>query len=216
MNLRSRTIALIVSSIALFAIASCKQATEELPYYNTPDFTPSWARETHINIDTLHRIAHFAFFDQTGATITDKTYGGKLCVANFFFTTCSGICPKMTNNLSGVAKTFANNNDVMFASFSVTPQIDSVAQLASYAATHKIDYRRWHLLTGDKKAIYDLARLSYFAEAEPGVSKDSSEFLHTEHLILVDREGHIRGVYDGTLSLETERLIADIRTLLKQ
>jgi len=98
-------------------------------------------------------------------------------------------------------------------SYSVTPWIDSTQKLKKYAEFYNIIPGKWHLLTGDKSKIYELARKSYFAEEEIGFTKDSTEFLHTEHFVLVDASGRIRGIYNGTLSLETERLIGDIRKL---
>lgn len=192
---------------------NCKKQ-ERLPYYDTADFTPLW------NVDTLkhpvHTIAAFKFTDQQGEVVTNETFAGKIYVANFFFTSCQSICPVMTNNLNVVAKQFASNNDVLFISHSVTPNIDSVSRLKQFAARYKIKSNQWHLVTGRKDAINLLARRSYFAEEEAGLSKDSTEFLHTEHCILVDRDKHIRGVYNGTLSLEMTRMAEDIKTLLSE
>ncbi len=113
-----------------------------------------------------------------------------------------------------VAETFEGNKNVMFISHSVTPDIDSVAVLKKYAEEHHINAMQWHLVTGDKNEIYELARQSYFAEREIGFQNSTNEFLHTEHFILVDGDGHIRGIYNGTLELEADRLIEDIKNLL--
>ena len=101
-------------------------------------------------------------------------------------------------------------------SYSVTPWVDSVSRLKKFADKYSIQTDKWHLLTGSTNSIYTLARQSYFAEEETGYSKDSSEFLHTEHFILVDKQGYIRGIYNGTLPLETQRLKEDIDILLKE
>ncbi len=201
---------------SLLLVLGCKQEHKysKLPYYNTPDFTPLW--DSAVSVDTLHQIGKFSFSDQSGAAVTEAAYANKIFVANFFFTTCAGICPRMTNNLSDVAKSFKANPDVRFASFSVMPESDSVAALKFYAAANNISAEQWHLLTGNKNDLYHLARQSFFVEEEAGFNKDSSDFLHTEHLVLVDKHGHIRGLYDGTLPLETERLTADIKTLLAE
>jgi protein SCO1/2 len=188
-----------------------KQETQ-LPYYHTPDFTPSW----EVKADTIHSIAPFEFTNQAGEKVSNDLVKGKVYVANFFFTTCSGICPKMAAQLSHVADSFQQNERVKIISFSVTPDIDSVAQLAMYAKRNHINANQWQLLTGNKSEIYTLARQSYFAEEEPGFTKDSSQFLHTEHVVLVDQDAHIRGVYNGTLPLDMERLMSDIHTLIKQ
>lgn len=196
--------------------SSCKKEKTVLPYYHTPDFSPIWAKETQVNIDTLHTIAPFSFTNQNGLTITNNTLAGKVYAANFFFTKCTSICPKMTNNLHMVLDSFKGNETVQLLSFSVTPQTDDVEQLKQYAQQKNINSTQWHLLTGETGPLYKLARQSFFAEEEPGYNKDSTEFLHTEHCILVDKKGHIRGVYNATLKLEILRLIEDIAILLKE
>ncbi len=186
-----------------------------LPYYNTPDFTPVWA-DTPGQVDQAitHRIADFAFRDQTNQVVTQATIAGKIHVANFFFTTCPSICPKMTTLLRAVQDTFRQEPKVVLLSYSVTPWLDSVPRLRQYGQVKGILPGKWHLLTGERGRIYDLARRSYFAEEAIGFSRDSTEFLHTEHLILVDQHRRIRGVYNGTLPLDIDKLIGDIRTLL--
>lgn len=172
--------------------------------------------EDSFQTDTLHTIAPFEFIDQENQPVTNQTFANKIYVANFFFTICPSICPKMTGNLGSVAKAFQDNEDILFISHSVTPDIDSVAQLKKYAEENHINHQQWKLITGDQEQIYRLARQSYFAEQEIGFQNTTQEFLHTEHFILVDRKGHIRGIYKGTLELEAQRLIEDIRILLKE
>lgn len=199
--------------------AACSQGEKKvtsLPYYNTPDFTPIWLTIDKAYERELHAIPDFAFVDQLGDTVTQADYRGKVYVADFFFTACPSICPKLTNNLKAVADTFQRDTNVMFISHSVTPWQDSVPTLKLYADNYEINPRQWHLVTGDKAEIYKLARQSYFAEEEPGFSRDSSEFLHTEHFLLIDKNRHIRGLYNGTLELETQRMIEDIRILLRE
>ncbi|GAB2550254.1 SCO family protein [Spirosoma aerophilum] len=192
------------------------QASEDpVPYYNTPDFTPIWLSDPGTVDKTItHRIADFSFRDQSNAVVTQQTVSGKIYVASFFFTACPSICPKMTNLLKAVQDTFRHEPGVQMLSFSVTPWIDSIPRLRRYATDKGIDSAKWHLLTGERGKIYDLARRSYFAEEALGFTKDSTEFLHTEHLILVDQNRRIRGIYNGTQLLEIDKLIADMRTLL--
>ncbi len=201
--------------LSLFA-GSCLQKEVSLPYYHTASFTPLWKGENKFSVDTLHTIAPFQFTNQEGKTISNETFLGKIYVANFFFTICPGICPKMTANLEKAAEKFKDTKDVLFISHSVTPDIDSVAQLKKYANDHHISSAQWHLVTGHKEEIYSLARQSYFVEEETGIKLSTNEFLHTEHLILVDKQGHIRGIYKGTLELEAERMIEDIELLLNE
>lgn len=200
----------------LLLLNACTKKENTLPYYNDPTFTPLWEGESSFSADTLHTIASFAFIDQNGHTITNENFTGKVYVANFFFTICPGICPRMTANLASVADKFKGHPDVAFISHSVTPDIDSVAQLKKFADENHINHAQWHLVTGDKEKIYSLARQSYFAEQEIGFQFSTQKFLHTENLILVDTRGHIRGLYKGTLKTETERLAEDIAALLSE
>lgn len=189
----------------------------ELPYYNTPDFTPVFIRDKTIVVDSIkHQIGNFSFTDQDGQTITEKDIEGKIHVANFIFTSCGSICPKITDNLKVAADHFKNDSNVVFLSFSVTPWIDSVPVLKRYKNNNQINDPHWHFLTGSKSAIYSLARTSYFAEEDLGFTKDSTEFLHTEHILLVDQSKRIRGIYNGTLQLDIEQLVKDIEILKRE
>lgn len=209
-SLKRKRIILAVILCSNFLAGCIQRAAEVVPFYHTPDFTPLWK----VQEDTIHKIAPFSFTDQLGEQTGSEWVKGKIYVANFFFTTCSGICPKMTGNLRLVADTFAYTDDVRILSFSVTPEVDTVLSLHSYAKGNHINSQQWRLLTGDKSEIYKLARQSFFAEEEPGFNKDSSEFLHTEHVVLIDRGGHIRGIYNGTVVLDMIKLTEDIKTLL--
>jgi protein SCO1/2 len=210
-----RATMLLLQLVLLSFLYCCTPNTNTLPYYHSANFTPLWKGESTFLVDTLHTIAPFKFIDQQGDTVTNKTFESKIYVANFFFTICPGICPKMTNNLQQVANAF-KNKPILFISHSVTPDIDSVAQLKKYAQDHQINNLQWHLVTGNKQEIYSLARQSYFVEQEIGFDYTTQQFLHTEHFILVDQQGHLRGIYKGTLQLEVNRLIEDINLLLKE
>jgi protein SCO1 len=198
--------------VVLLAGCQAKEAAS-LPYYDTPDFTPRWEKED-VPVSKAHTIAPFSFTNQEGKEVTNKTVKGKIYVANFFFTTCGSICPKMTVQLKKVAAAFQADTNVLLLSHTVLPETDNVARLAAYATAREIPSGKWNLLTGDKESLYKMARQSYFAEATEGVARAADEFLHTENCVLVDREGRIRGVYNATLSLEMEKLMEDIRTLL--
>ena len=195
---------------------SSKHETPQLPYYNSPDFTPHFISSSSAATMINHTIDTFSFTNQDGKRITRQDVKSKIHVANFIFTSCGSICPVMTKNMKLLEAQFANNPGVVMLSYSVTPWIDNVSRLHNYAMHNNILASNWHLLTGSKAAIYKLARQSYFAEEDLGVSKDSSEFLHTEHVLLIDRNLKIRGIYNGTLQLEAEQLVKDIRELLKE
>jgi protein SCO1/2 len=194
-----------------------KTDTIDLPYYNEPDFTPIFITDkTEVESKIKHIIADFSFLNQDSILISQKAIEGKIHIANFIFTSCGSICPKMTTNLKIVNDSLKNHSDIVLLSYSVTPWIDIPPVLKNYKAKNEITNPNWHFLTGSKKDIYSLARKSYFAEEDFGFSKDSTEFLHTEHFILVDKTKRIRGIYNGTLELEMQQMLDDIKTLEKE
>jgi len=211
---------IVLASISLFFLFSaCKNDVKEiqLPYYNKPDFTPIFLQqEDDPIIEIPHTISGFALTDQHGLRVENSMLKSKIHVANFFFTGCGSICPSMMEKMKKVNKSFYNDSNVVFLSYSVTPWRDSVSRLKEYAKINEINSSNWHLLTGDKTEIYQLARRSYFAEEKLGFTKDSTDFLHTEHVLLVDGGGRIRGVYNGTLALDMEQLEADIKILTSE
>ena len=207
----------VLASISVFFLMlACRQQASEkaLPYYNAPDFTPIFLTGySKIENTITHTIGSFDLKNQDGHAFSEKDVQGKIQVANFFFTGCGSICPGMMSKLKKLNSEFAKDRDIVFISFSVTPWRDSVSRLKEYANTNKIIAPNWHLLTGSKADIYTLARRSYFAEEALGFTKDSTDFLHTEHVLLVDKTGRIRGIYNGTLDLDMEQLANDIRLL---
>jgi protein SCO1/2 len=190
-----------------------KEADLTLPFFNKPDWTPEWIQATDSNYKQIHRIPAFSFLDQDGNTISDITVAGKIYVTNFFFTACRGICPKMTTNMNFLQKAFAKDTNVLLLSHSVTPETDNIPILKKYALENNVNSKQWHLLTGNKNAIYALAKQQYFAGDSVGYYQTGNEFLHTENFILVDKHARIRGVYNGTLLVEIERIKEDIAIL---
>jgi protein SCO1 len=189
---------------------SCKEKARKLPYYDTSDFTPIWQLPKDT---TFHRIRNFSLLDQKGQVFTEKNIENKICVVNFIFTICPGICPKMTENMSVLQAKFLNDEAVLLLSHSVTPQKDSVAVLAAYALRKKVDYSKWKLLTGQKEEIYNLGRKYYFVEEDLGENRDTNVFLHTENFILIDKNRMIRGIYNGLDPNSIEALAKDIKVL---
>jgi len=188
---------------------------KSLPIYNPADVNPELVDSTVQYIRKYHKIPAFSFVNQNGKIITDKTYAGKIYVADFFFTTCGSICPKMTNNMALVQQAYLTDSQVMFLSHTVFPEIDSVAVLKRYALEKGVDDRKWNLVTGDKKEIYSLARKSYLA-VKLGKPSELYDMVHTENFVLVDAQKRVRGFYDGTNKEEIERLISDIQLLLQE
>jgi len=160
-----------------------------------------------------HHIAPFHLIDQNGDSVTQADFEGVVYVADFFFTTCPSICPKMSTNLSALAVEYANEPRIKFLSHSVTPEKDSVPVLAAYAAKYNANATQWKLVTGSKQHIYELARRSYFAVTTEG-DGGPDDFIHTENFILVDTKSRIRGFYDGTSKPDMERLRGDIAILM--
>jgi protein SCO1/2 len=199
-------------------IGGCRsnQTADILPFFNRPDFTPEWIDPKSAAYDSIHRIPPFRFLDQDSNWVTEQTVDGKIYVADFFFTTCKGICPRLTKNLGELQRRFNTNPHVLFVSHSVLPDEDSVAVLRRYAKRNNIPSGRWYLLTGNRDSIYRLARREYFAGDSVGYFQVGNEFLHTENFILLDRHRRIRGVYNGTLPVEIDRLEEDIYTLLRE
>lgn len=212
-----QTAFLLLSSVLLISCSNKKADTIRLPYYNEPDFTPIFISDkSEVETQIKHTIADFSFLNQDSTLISQKSIEGKIHIANFIFTSCGSICPKMTQNLKIVNDSLKNHSDIVLLSYSVTPWIDTPSVLKKYKARNEITNPNWHFLTGSKNNLYSLARKSYFAEEDIGFSKDSTEFLHTEHFLLVDKTKRIRGIYNGTLSLEMQQMLDDIKTLEKE
>ncbi len=188
-----------------------------LPYYNTAIFTPEFFSSEEAAAQKItHIIPNFTFTNQHSKIVSQKDIDGKVHVANFIFTRCSSICPTMTKHMKMLQAKYYSNENLVMLSYSVTPWIDSVPRLKAYAEDNQITASNWHLLTGEKSKIYNLARRSYFAEEDLGFTKDSSDFLHTEHIILVDKSKRIRGIYNGTLQLDIEQMMKDIEVLIRE
>lgn len=205
---------IILFALVFFSLTSCNKASEEtLPIYNPSDFDPVLVDRSFRDINKNHKVSDFSLINQSGDIITQKEYENKIYVVDFFFTRCQTICPIMTNNMAKIQKEFINNSDVMLLSLSVTPDIDSVSVLQKYAMDKGVNASKWNITTGDKKHIYNLARKSYFAAVEQG-DGDLQDFIHTSNFILVDKERHIRGIYDGTDDEELVRIIEDIKVLM--
>jgi len=189
---------------------------EKLPFFNRPDWTPEWISPKDPKYKKIHQIPPFSLVNQEGKIITEKEIEGKIYVANFFFTTCRNICTKMTNNMHLIQDAFGDDEQIYLLSHSVTPESDSVPKLKKYALENKINSDKWSLLTGDKSSIYRLAKQEYFAGDTIGFYQTGNEFLHTENFILIDKHRRIRGVYNGTLLVEIERIKEDIAILKKE
>ncbi|MBA4276844.1 SCO family protein [Flavobacterium sp.] len=203
---------LVFSIIVISLFYSALKPKKTLPIFNPSDVNPELVDTTVQYVANKHFISDFSFTNQNGETITQKDYEGKIYVADFFFTTCKSICPKMTTNLVDVQKAFLHNPKVKLLSFSVMPDVDSVSVLKEYAKINGVVDSKWNLVTGDKKAIYTMARKSYLA-VKQGKPDEQYDMVHTENFVLVDSKKRVRGFYDGTNKAEIQRLIEDINWL---
>lgn len=203
---------LILSIIIISIFYSILKPKKVLPIYQPSQVNFEMVDSTIQHQKKYHHIADFSLTNQNGKTITQEDYKDKIYVADFFFTTCQTICPIMTKNMHKVQKKIIADDEVMLLSHSVTPEIDTVAQLKRYANEKGVNASKWNLVTGDKKQIYELARKSYLAVKEDG---DGGPFdmIHTENFMLIDKSRKIRGFYDGTDLEEIDRLLEDIKTL---
>jgi len=202
----------ILSLIIISIFYSILKPKKVLPIYQPSRVNSEMVDSTIQHVSKYHTIADFELINQNGETVTQNNYKDKIYVADFFFTTCQTICPIMTDHMVLIQNKIAKEDDVMLLSHSVTPEIDTVAQLKRYALEKGVNDSKWNLVTGDKKQIYNLARKSYLAVKTDGTG-DAYDMIHTENFMLIDKKRQIRGYYDGTKPEDIERLLEDIATL---
>jgi protein SCO1/2 len=206
---------IVLSAIILTLFYSALKPKKMLPIYNPSMVNPELVDSTVQYISKYHTISDFSFTNQNGKIITQKDYDGKIYVADFFFTTCGSICPKMTMNLAVIQKEIINNPKVMLLSHTVFPETDSVSVLKNYAVKNGVIDNKWNLVTGDKKQIYTMARKSYLA-VKLGKPNELYDMVHTENFVLVDSKRRVRGFYDGTKEEDIQRLMDDINFLCSE
>jgi protein SCO1/2 len=194
-----------------------QQAVRTLPVIQPKDVKKEMVDPELLQIGMGHRIGDFTLLNQYGESITLERVKGKVFVAEYFFTTCGTICPKMTDQMTRVQERFRGNEDVKILSFTVNPDYDTVQVLFEYAQKYGAEKNQWHFLTGSKEELYGLARKSFFvlkpAEAM-NLGDAGSDFIHTNNFVLVDQQLRIRGYYDGTSISEVNELMEDIELLL--
>ena len=205
----------VLSTIIILIIYNILNVQKPLPIYQPAMVSEELVDSTIQYQKKYHKIADFELINQNGETITQDTYEDKIYVADFFFTTCQTICPIMTDHMFEIQKKILSDDEVMLLSHSVTPKIDSVAQLRKYAIQKGVIDRKWNLVTGDKKQIYELARKSYLAVKTDG-NGDEYDMIHTENFMLIDKKRQIRGFYDGTNPEDIDQLLKDIAILKKE
>ncbi len=195
-----------------------KPSEKALPIINPVDVNDSVVASDLLNVGQGHRIGSFSFYNQDSVLVASKDFEGKVWVAEYFFTTCGSICPLMNEQMKRVQNKFKGDKELVILSFTVTPEIDTVAQMKRHADYLGAKLPQWQLLTGKKEDLYRLARRSFFllkpAEAA-NMSDAGNDFIHTNNFVLVDQERRIRGYYDGTNPKEVDQLMKDIERLKK-
>ena len=208
----------IISIIGLFVFISCDTKNHNefrLPIYTPADLDPDWVDLSLKNSTDPHVVDDFEFINQNGLVVNEQTIEGKIYIAEFFFTTCPGICPMLTKHTKKIQDEFLNDHDVLILSHTVYPEHDSVSVLHAFGEQHNINSAKWHLLTGSKQDLYTMSRKGYFAISyQPDLSDEG--FIHTENVVLVDKQRRLRGIYNGTNAHEMNRLIEDIYLLKKE
>lgn len=166
--------------------------------------------------DTVyHKVADFKFMDQDSLVVTQKDFEEKIYVADFFFTSCPTICPKMKFEMLRVYEAFKDNDEVMILSHTIDPVHDTIPLLKSYAERLGVEGPKWRFVTGSQDEIYEIGQGSYMVST--GEDKFSpGGFMHSGAFILVDKDKRIRGIYDGTEEEQVDQLIKDIPVLLME
>lgn len=196
----------VVWSVLFCILFSCTHRQEKLPFLGNPIVNGK---------DTIYpKIKDFSFIDQDSTIITNKTFKNKIYVADFIFLSCPTICPKMHNELTSVYNIYKKNANIVFLSHTIDPENDTVERLKAYVKAKGIS-KNWYFVTGNRDSIYSIATKSYFATAYKD-SKEPGGYVHSGGFLLIDKNRHIRGVYDGTNPEETQRLIRDIKLLLSE
>lgn len=196
---------LIVVPVALFGLVKW--------YQNRFDKLPVYGQTEEVNgKPQAHTIESFNLINQDGKQFYSAVLNNKIVIANFFFTSCTSVCPRMMKHVLTVQKKFMNNDEITFVSFSVDPETDSAARLKWYVKNLGINTTQWNLLTGNKKEIYKLARNSFFLTAADGDGGEN-DFIHSDQVVLIDKKKQIRGYYDGTDDKAIAQLIYDIKKL---
>jgi len=204
----------LISAAAVIMFYNVLKPQEKLPIFQPNMVKFQLVDSTIQHIKRFHKISSFELVNQNNQTVTNEFYDGKIYIADFFFTTCPGICPIMKDNMIDLQEEFLDDDQVYLLSHTVTPEIDSVSVLKDYSIEKGVLDYKWNMVTGDKKQIYELARKSYLV-AEDIETSFEYDMIHTENFVLIDPERRIRGFYDGTDKESIKQLVKDVY-ILKQ
>lgn len=206
---------LLTALLLAGALTSCDSGKKKLPILGERDWTTKTVDGKEVTDTIYNEIPPFSFTNQYDSVVTEKLVAGKIYVADFFFTTCPTICPVMKSQMTKVYKEFKDNPDVMILSHTIDPDHDTPQVLNKFAKDLGITGNQWQFLTGSKEKIYEIGQKSYLSVAQEDKTAEGG-FLHSGAFILIDKDKHIRGMYDGTTEDGTRQLISDMRTLLEE
>jgi protein SCO1/2 len=197
-----------------------RNPNNKLKIINPTDVNKHLVDSSIMHVSEGHTVGDFSFTNQLGIEITQEDTKGKIYVADFFFTTCGGICPKMTKQLQRVQTEFSGDENFKILSHTVFPSYDTVEVMKAYADRFEADHNQWWFLTGSKKELYLMARKSYLVVPDENDDSfehgDESDFIHTENFVLIDPDRRIRGMYDGTDPDQVSELIKDVYDLKRE
>ena len=201
--------------VVLGLMTSCNSGSKKLPILGERDWVTKKVDGKEV-VDTIYNtIPPFSFTNQYGDTVTEKIVEGKIYVTDFFFTSCPTICPVMKRQMLKVYKEFKDNPDVMILSHTIDPEHDTPEVLNKFAKDLGIEGKQWQFLTGPKDKIYEIGQKSYLSAAQEDKTAEGG-FLHSGAFILIDKDKHIRGMYDGTTEEGTQKLMQGINSLLEE
>lgn len=203
-------VGVLLVSITIYWVQARIESSSDLPFYGKQEIA---VNVTERNKKRINPLRSFHFKNQNNDEVNERFIKGKVWVANFFFTSCPEICPKMSTHLEEVQKEFYNQNDVKILSFTCDPERDNTTQLMTYARLYNANMQQWQFLTGDKVKLYRFARNNLQIVATEG-DGGPDDFIHSSNLVLIDRDGYVRGYYDGTNENEVKKMIFDIKKLL--
>jgi len=212
-------LAAVLFTAILIGYLITPKVKKTLPIINPIDLKAEMVDPELLRVGNGHTIAEFSFQNQLGKITTDKDVSGKVFVVEYFFTTCGTICPKMNIQMQRVQKAYLGNENFKILSFTVNPEVDSIAQMKRYADSHGAKSNQWFFLTGDKNKLYEMARKSFFVlkpQEAQNLGGVESDFIHTNNFVLIDRKMRIRGYYDGTVPHAVDQLIDDVQLLLEE
>lgn len=200
--------------LSILALIACSSEVKKLPILGEREAISKIVEGKEV-IDTLYAtVPPFSFINQEGDTVTQDLVQHKIYVADFFFVSCPTICPIMKREMLRVYQAYKGDTSLYLLSHTIDPQHDTIALLKQFATDLGVEGKQWQFLTGQREKIYEMAEKGYYATALPD-STEPGGFVHSGGFILVDRQGRVRGIYDGTDAQKVDELIADI-ALLKQ